>query len=268
MRNIGVKFVNSQWKMQPFPENPPNPFPLTLNNPTPPDGLDYKETFCYKYDQLLYQGQTPEQFLANTAEEHKRPSLYAGQSDKYTGITSSQYFNLSRGSAIISEDIGPISSFGGRTQAYIKQNGDDLNEYLYDVTNRIEEGKPDPLDKTLHFEMSRYEDLDGNPLPIEDTYKPTATYRKADTNHHVMRLHVEHIAKYSPVIVHCHIHSSVEFLNSDGSYSDQVTLESGDKITGEYPITKLRNKFLVSDTSITIGYQPSCHLQASSSHYA
>ena len=140
--------------------------------------------------------------------------MYAGHSDKYTGITARQYFNLVRVSANISEDIGPISSFGGRTQAYISRNGNDLNEYLYDVTNLIEDGKPDPLDKTLHFEMSRYEDLDGNPLPIENTYKPTVTYRKADTNHYVMRLHVEHIEKYSPVIVRCHIHSIYSYLDN------------------------------------------------------
>ena len=58
---------------------------------------------------------------------------------------------------------------------------------------------------------------------------------------------------------------TVEFLNNDGTYNGDVSLENdgtNGEIENPFQISRKLNNFVFkSDSAINIGYDPSCHIQ-------
>lgn len=90
----------------------------------------------------------------------------------------------------------------------------------------------------------------------------------ADERRESINILVDNFVQYAPVIKSCYLNSTVEFLNSDGSYSDQVKriVKKDGKTTdvkGPFNIITTKNQFILDDYQIDIGYDPFCHITVS-----
>jgi hypothetical protein len=75
-------------QLQPFPSSEVNPYKPYRDNSIGYQTLDYKKKFCYDFEQLLFDGLTPEQFIAKEEEELKQPSILAAVPMNSTGYAS------------------------------------------------------------------------------------------------------------------------------------------------------------------------------------
>ena len=204
------------WKMQPF-DRPNNPFSNTKDNPTALDGLDYKSKFCFEYDDLTFEGLSPQEFYDKYIQPSgsycsKLPHA-AGVTVKNKRITASQTFDLVSGrTGQRLKNIGLVTSL---QQISPMSGTTDPNIYLYDVRDQVENTMFANLDKTHHYEVSKYESSNGSALPLDDTYKPVAIIQDPATDSRIFRLHTDHIKRYSPNLIHCQLDSKVEFLKSE-----------------------------------------------------
>ena len=277
LRGNPIKFHFEDWHMQPFASPEVNKFDITLKKSTPKDGLGYENAFKYKFDELLFQGKTPQEFHEEEMKQEDR--LYIGISIKNKAVTSRIYFNLMRESEILIHDVGYVAVFGetkGATTSHNDKNHRPL--ILYDVTNKLGALATLASDKTLQFNVSHYEDSYENPLPLANTYRPFAVHKhgrnRQSTN---LRLKAAHVQEYNPNIVQCNLDTTVEFLNADGSFSTGVKLVDSGKeqsVDGAFGIRKLENNFKVPIMNrkheyayIDIGYDINCHVEVLEKFY-
>ena len=241
-----------------------NPYDKTFDNPTALNGIDYKCKFGYEYENLTFKGLTPQQYLDQYETENAKFGIFAGFTVKKPGVTSVTTFNYSDPSEITrNQEI--TESFSNMIMGSSKDNNE-LNVPLIDV-QYLASPSFDPLDKTHHFEITSHVAPDNSPLPLADTYKPVVVYREPSTDHRdrfVYRIHTEYIDQYSPSLIHCQLDTKVEFLERDGSYSNDVSIE-GQNVNGPFEILKRTNNFSITSrtktTYINIGFNSKCHIQ-------
>jgi hypothetical protein len=270
LQNISINFTDRRddWELQPF-NRKDNPFKSTRDNPTGPDGLNYKEKFCFEYEDLRFRGLTPSEFLDKYINaQHGCSGFYAGVVMAYPKreVSTRQTFDL----VPIMPNIGTVTNMGSGLPDSSKSRNISKQSfthplYLYDVEYLLKDTSFDPLNKSYHFVMTKYETTDGKDLPLEDTFKPVVIYQKPGSNSFTYRLHSDHMEDYASNLVHCNLDSTVEFLNADGSYCGGVFCD-GKEVNGPVSITKMINSFAVTSgykktTNINVGYNPACHVQ-------
>ena len=73
------------FQMPPFTSQTTNPFSLTRQSPTQAYGLNYEQNYCYRYDSLIFDGLTPEQFLqSNQCDNRQLVSIVPRVTNKFT----------------------------------------------------------------------------------------------------------------------------------------------------------------------------------------
>ena len=243
------------YHMLPFNEQLVNPF-YQVNGvqPTQSYGLNYEEHFNYKYDDLLFDGRTPEEFLSDGLCGNRR---LAGIVLKDQSRQTTNQIRM-----VKTDDDTTISTIPhafatlGQVRTSSKHMVDfDLSKTLTASSKRLQTNK-------IHLEVLS-SDEDGHSIPAV-AFKPTFDYIDPD-GRRIIKIHVDYFEDYAPVIKFCDLDSSVEFLNSDGSYSDQVKRKVNEegKITdavSPVKITSMKNEFIFQDHQIEFDYDPLCHI--------
>ena len=79
-KSAEANYTTKHFPMPPYTDRSVNPFyPVTGENPVQWYGLDYEKNYKYKFDYLLFEGKTPEEFELNN------PTLCKNKS--YAGVT-------------------------------------------------------------------------------------------------------------------------------------------------------------------------------------
>ena len=250
------------FKMPPFTLQQVNPFQETRVNPTQLYGLDYQKNFGYKYDSLTFGKKpdgsrwTPLEFHNNYNSLCRQRTLAAIVVKNGTLKTrnSLQIVNLTNGS--ISANVSNVFVTIGLKMGISKRIFDfDLNQALTNSSHDLQTSQ-------AHLRVVS-SDQDGSPIPA-NAFKPTLDYIDLD-GRRTIKIHVDYFEEYSPEVNFCYLDSAVEFLKSDGTYSDQVkrkvnTTGKTTNVTSPFRITTTKNEFIFKNHSISVDYDPSCHI--------
>jgi len=175
----------------------------TRENSRGRDQFDYRRVHCYRYDDLLFRGMTPRQFLDASAARNNEDRIFAGVTitNSPEVDTFQEEFDVCRGDECV--PAGAFAHFGSVHPVFQRQ-GDrrrsrTKRESLYreenipvrmEVTDIVKSKGWDPSDPAIRFRISNCTDVYGHPIPLEDTYQPVVIYRPGgpDTPY-VVRLH-------------------------------------------------------------------------------
>ena len=231
-------------------------------------GLDYEENYNYKYDRLLWNGTTPEDFqsqFANLCTEKR----YAGIVYKDRSKTTTNNIRL-----VNTEDNSTISTIehvfvtqAMKVATLAKHIRDfDLTDHLTKASYEVETNK-------VHLEVESF-DENGDSIPAI-AYKPTFDYVDANSTRWI-KIHVDYFEDYAPEIVYSDLSLFLEFYTSDGSYSDQVKGVKIDKdgtivetdIVANAPvaISHFKYQFSFQDHIFTVRRDPLALLSPMSEH--
>ena len=114
----------------------------------------------------------------------------------------------------------------------------------------------------LHLEI-KSKDMNGNSI-LPTAYKPTFNFIDYEGKR-TTKIHVEYFQDYAPKTELCGLHTDIEFINSDGTYSDQVqrVVNNGGvtkKVHSPFKITSTKNEFFYDNHQIEFNYDPFCHV--------
>ena len=107
------------------------------------------------------------------------------------------------------------------------------------------------------------EDMYGNSIP-PTAFKPTFNFIDYEGKR-TTKIHVKYFQDYAPKMELCGLQTSIEFINSDGIYSDQVqrivNKDGGTKkVLSPFKITSTKNEFIYENHQLEINYDPFCHV--------
>ena len=110
----------------------PNPFELTRRFSTQQQGLNYERNFGYRYDQLLFDGRTPEQFIANEQELcANRAQVTVDLQDAEIGSVNELFVQG------FPESFGRINNFGFSSPSSRRKRRKNLNvDIIEEMKNR------------------------------------------------------------------------------------------------------------------------------------
>ena len=262
LRGLSTEAIDNLFEFPPFFDRQYNPSPtyqVTGVNATQSYGLDYESNFCYKYDQLLFDGKTPEEFLPECS--NTSPIMAA--------ITVKNDTKQTTNNIVIQQAAGTrqLTTLATISNAFVTlgiQGQTSEKPFYFDLTEEIL-GLSGVDPKNLDLVVASF-DFEGNSIPA-NAFKPTLNYIAADRSQAIY-IQVDYFDQYARVIDFCHLNSTVEFLNSDGSYSDQVKRKVDNSrettnVTSPFTITTTKNEFILNDYQIDIGYDPFCHITVS-----
>ena len=244
--------------MLPFTDQVVNPF-YEVNGvqPTQVFGLNYEENYNYKYDDLLFNGRTPEEFFSSFSQICFDREL-AGIVMRDQARQTTNQIRLVR-----TDDDTTIATIPHAFETLAKVRSLSKHMIDFDFTKTLAASSKVGQTNKIHLEVVS-SDGDGHSIPAV-AFKPTFDYIDPD-GRRVIKIHVDYFEDYAPVIKFCDLDSSVEFLNSDGSYSDQVKRkvnEAGKITTAISPvkITSMKNEFIFKNHQIEFDYDPLCHIK-------
>ena len=194
----------------------PNPSPRSFRNSEGINTFDYEEKFCYKYDQLLFNGQTPGdfrraavgtisltplEFLYDQVERNKNNRVYIAVPMRDTGITSEQTVTLC--SKMNCVEVVKLYTFGFKNKTP-NFEAEISRPYLvpYEVSHLVKELNSPALDDKLRASITGYKDNERNELPMDKTYQPVVIWRIANKTDgmEVMNIHVGENTKLAETI--------------------------------------------------------------------
>ena len=244
-------------KMPPFsgilknPLNPtnisiPNPISLTRENSKPSMGLNYQKVFGYKYDSLMFDGRTPEEFIS-TCPNRKIVGV------NFDGVKSLNKIYIQDQS--ISESVGEYGIIIPSCPTLLVE---------FDITPAFNKHNLDFDDSTFHFEVESF-DLQGN--VIAAPYKPTSEYINME-GERIIRYHTTHFEKYNPLVKVVHLSATIEFVNADGSLSNEVNVivdqhNHVEPINGSVQLTSTKHQFLYGGYMIEVGFSLDYYVKVS-----
>ena len=79
------------------------------------------------------------------------------------------------------------------------------------------------------------------------------------------KIHVGYFKEYAQKVEFCNLHTAIEFIRSDGNYSDQVqrvvNKDGGTKsVISPFIIISTKNQFIYDNHQIEVNYDPFCHV--------
>ena len=225
----------------PTNSNIPNPIPKSMGNSKPRDGLDYQKAFGYKYDSLLFGGKTPEQFHHDYHAQclHKKIVGFHTNGDP----SVNKVYLVDQG---ITESVGSYSWIVPLRSNFLME---------LDVTPAFDRNGLDYEDRKFHFEIESF-DLDGNEL--ERPYKPTSEYI-CSKGERFIRYHTSYFKEYNPKVLIGHLTATIEFVNDDGSLSNEVNVivdqnNNVKPVNGSIELTSTKHQFLYGGRMIIAGF--------------
>ena len=201
--------------MPPFTEQSLNPFhEVTGAKATQLFGLDYEENFNYKYDNLLWNGTTPEDF-------HLQSSMFCTEK-RYAGIIFKDKSMKTKNNIrlVKTEDDSTIATIP-HLFATLGIGVDHLSKLMqdFDLTDHLKESSYEVETNRVHLEVDSFDENGDSIPPI--TYKPTFDYFESSEKR-TIKIHVDYFEDYAPEIESSALELYVEFFNSDGRPSNQV----------------------------------------------
>eukprot|EP00092_Neocalanus_flemingeri_P013305 GFUD01014340.1.p1 GENE.GFUD01014340.1~~GFUD01014340.1.p1 ORF type:complete len:703 (-),score=114.52 GFUD01014340.1:88-2196(-) len=202
--------------LQPF-ASPINPYAASKLNSIGYQTLDYENNFCYKFDELLFEGLTPAQFLEREEEEMQHPSILAAVAMITTGYPSTVVFDL------FSPTDGSLAT--GVFHTLGKGQDPDFSQYnsftltYFDFTDILFDSTTVSDDRTLKINVT-----DVSNGSLESAYQPMVVFRPGGSRQHTYRIHTADIALYAPVM-HGQPGAKLQFLNDDGTRTTDEILE-------------------------------------------
>ena len=195
--------------LEPFNRNPvlptpssPNPSPRSHRNCQGKNTFDYRNNFCYEYDELLFRGVTPAafpgrrkrsvekrrtedegltplEFVLYQIERNKEDRVFIGVTMRKIGVSSEQAVALCKEEDCV--EVTKLYTFDSGTQ------GPNFNRTLgspylveYEVTDLVKTRGWNAFDPDLRAKITSYTAYDGHPLPLAETYTPVLIWRPAD----------------------------------------------------------------------------------------
>ena len=240
--------------MLPFKERSVNPF-YQVNGvrPTQLYGLNYEENYNYKYDDLRFDGKTPEEFhLHNSCTNSRLAGIVMKDQSRRT--TNQIRMVKTDDNTTIATIPHAFPTLGDVRRSSQKMFDFDLTPTLTDSSKGLQTNK-------IHLEVVS-SDEKGHSIPAI-AFKPTFDYIDPE-GRRMIKVHVDYFKDYAPVVKFCDLDSSVEFLNSDGSYSDQVKrkVKQGKTTDAISPVklTSMTNEFIFKNHQIEFDHDPLCHI--------
>ena len=247
--------------MPPFTSPEVNPFfSLTGLNPTQAFGLNYRDNLCYSYDRLVFDGLTPAEFLeSNQCGARQLATIVTRDSNIFTR-NDLLIIDRSKNDEIIATVHNAFITTD-KPWEHKEVNGR-RRSFDIDVTDHLE----NQLDSnTIDFEVISFSSSRGGiDVRVANVYKPFSEFVTPEGGKKI-KVRVDYFSSYYPQLRVCNLDVSVEFLNRDGTYNEDVSLEyDGRNIEIENPfqISRKVNNFVFNSSSpaIDIGYDPSCHI--------
>jgi len=207
----------------------PNPLYITKEYDTQALGLDYRNHFSYRYnsDHLVFDGLTPQQFLAKYGDRCH---------DKFQiGLTPVDYKIRSRNTILANYGGSSFDVAEHITFAMLVDTDQGIH-HVHDVTKFFDSNNIDlENSKPIHYEVKSYDEYDQEIQ--KNLYKPTFEFYDKNEKR-TIRYHVSQFDQYCPTshLEYCE-DIILEFLEDDGSYSTGVTSD-GTAITSPYHVSK------------------------------
>ena len=257
------QFDNSpvrDFQMPPYKNQIANPFfEVTGKNSSQAYGLNYQENYCYRYDNLIFNGTTPEQFYqTDQCGDRVLVSVLPRTTNKLTsnniiitGTTRTGVTVTIENAFVTMEKPWPYDDdFTKRNPLLI-----DVTEYTTNMDLN-----------TLDFQVKSY---DENGTEVDNVFKPISEYVSPNGTRQ-LKIFVDQFSSYPPVMRFCNLDTTVEFLNRDGTYNQEVyqAYNQGNEtvnrnVSNPVEIISRSNTFGYNGTTINIGYDPSCHVRVS-----
>jgi len=220
-----------------------NTMEATRENSKGRNTFDYEDTFCYKYDNLLYRGLTPKQVLADLAEKNRTDRIGARYIPPTNRLAARQMLDICKG-----DECFPARSFttfgmgNGAEEMRLKAGTRPASQFgiRLDLTKIVQDRGWDPSDKNIRIVTSDYVDLGGHKLPMEDCRTPLVSYRDANSDVETVRFHEAIETKSGkgtryPDKIYCGGKKvNVEIIAEDGSVRSVNTVAEG---TQEFDVT-------------------------------
>ena len=205
-----------------------NPSLRSLRNCQGKNTFDYRNNFCYEYDELLFQGQTPAQFTTpsttagpgrrkrsavqngltplefalNEMEKDKNNRVFIGVSMRATGISSQQTVTMCKEDQCV--EVVKLSTFGTRQEPVYEEQIKSPYLVQYEVTELVQSLGWPTFDIGIKATITSYNDQDGNALPLDKTYLPVFLWRFADKEitkgMEVLQVHFKEDTKHADTI--------------------------------------------------------------------
>jgi len=178
---------------EPFATASVNSNQHTRENSQGRDQFDYRRVHCYRYDDLLFRGMTPRQFLDSSADRNSEDRIFAGLTITNSPDTFQEAFDVCRGEECVPG--GSFAHFGSVHETFQRQGerNDSLEEHIpvrMEVTDIVKAKGWEPSDPAIRLRISNGTDVYGNTIPLEDTYQPVVIYRPGgQDNPYIVRLH-------------------------------------------------------------------------------
>ena len=232
--------------------NIPNPIQITKDHSCPNSGLDYEGNFAYKYDTLTFDGVTPENF--DNSPDITCPARTVHVSMSGQRSVNQIFAQGTPNSERISESFGEyVILVTQRTNTTID----------VDITSAFENYNIDFNDPNIHFYIESL-DFDGNPIE-NNVYKPTTEYTNPE-GERIIRYHTDYFGKYNPFFLISDLSSTLEFLTSNGTLSEGVSvvvnnMGATETVDGPFQITSTKHEFLFMGSKIQVGLKLANYLQ-------
>merc|ERR1712227_246380 len=219
----------------------PNPINKTKDNSRPRMGLNYPKEFKYKYDSLLFDGKTPEQFYHDKKAQCFGKKIVGYNPDGVPSIN--KVYIVDQG---ISESVGSYSLILPSRSNFLAE---------LDVTTAFDKNGLDYNNLTFHFEIKSF-DLDGNEL--DKPFKPTSEYINLE-GERIIRYHTSFFEEYNPKVLVAHLSATIEFVNDDGSLSNEVNVivdqnNQVQPVNGSIELTSTKHQFLYGGHMVEAGF--------------
>jgi len=244
------------WELQPFNWNN-NTNEVTRRNSRGRNDFDYEDTFCYKYDELLYRGMTPRTFLAHLEDKKRTDRLFALVVPPTNRASSRQLLEICHGDECIPARSFDTFGFGNEVRlksGIIPRRREDPFAIRLDVTKIVQDRGWHCSEKIIRIRTSDFVDLAGNKLPLEDCREPTVLYREANTGTETLRIHQSIQTKSGnrgvryPDKIFCDHEIKVEVIAEDGS----VVPQRGGNTVGP----RQERGYDVNGQKVTVGVVP------------
>jgi len=232
----------------------------TRENSRGVDTFDYENNFCYRYDNLLFRGQTPRQFLESlgVAEQEERLEFAVVTNPDATDRTFTNTIDVCRGSDCV--EAGKFNNFGsivegeqrqigrsGRRQDN-DQSGDRETYPVYTDVTEIVKNKGWSLDdKRIIFVSKGVKDYYGKDVKNSGCYDPMRVYKAPGTKNITLGIPYKNDGEVTQDLGDCHFDRPVDVEvmyvdNSGNDYEDvsgpilePTTINPGENITISQP---------------------------------
>merc|ERR1719481_1038727 len=213
----GSRATTSRTPLEPFNRNS-NPFPVSRDNSQGWQTLNYEDTFCYEYDELILHDengarQTPEIFEANSDALLSKPRLRIGVQFPDTSASGSQTFSVCNQWGQCSDR--PVTAFNFGMDTISSRIGQDYSDDYEEDHEDLVEDNIQPEIKTIDISdikiggksiVNQYKDLvvkvteykSGTEiLPLNLTFQPFVIHQPGTNKTVGLKTYRSHI-NYSP----------------------------------------------------------------------